>query len=105
MTSRPTVEDLHRRSAALGDRMSVQTRHGRIDEPARVVLACLDVEPAGLDPRRGSEQVEQLGHLLRRGADHVDVTVGRPLERVEALERVREPRGRRERRPEVVARE
>src|ERR671910_595645 len=82
-------------------------RHGRAvdDELARVGLARLDVEAAGLDPCHGSEEVEQLGHLLRGGADHVDVTVGRALERVEALQRVRESRSRRERRPEVVARE
>src|ERR671911_602206 len=45
---RPRRIDLHRRSAALGDRMAVQTRHGRVDELARVGLARLDVEAAGL---------------------------------------------------------
>ena len=54
----PGRVEQHGRPVAVRDRTPVQPRNRRVDEPREVGLARLDVEPAGLDPCSGSEQVE-----------------------------------------------
>jgi hypothetical protein len=76
---------------------------GRVGELAEVRRLRLRLEPLVLDSRGRAEQVEKRGHLVGRRADHLHVPRRRLTDVLEPLERAREPRGRRERRPEIVA--
>jgi hypothetical protein len=101
------------RAAVDVDRRTRAASTGLLPEPLRSGLGelervCLDQRrrvATRLDPRHDPEGVQQLAHLLRGRPHHRDVTRGRIAEVVGPLERVREAGDRRERRPQVVARE
>ena len=78
--------------------------NGSLRELERVDRAQDRLVASTLDPGRDREEVEQLDELVTRRIDDPEIAGGR-LADVLADQRLREPLDRRERRPQVVARE
>ena len=94
---------LDRRTFALHfDPILAESGRGRAGELERVDLPGHRVVPAGFDPRRESELVDQRRELVCGQSDHLHIARHRLVEPFEAGERVRETVHSRERRPQVV---
>ena len=74
-------------------------------ELERAHLADAGLPPAGLDARGRAELVEQPGHLLGRLLDHRQEALRPLVQLVRPRQRACEAVDRRQRRPQVVARE
>src|SRR4051794_3618849 len=97
---------LDRRSLALDpDAFFPELFRGALSQLERVELLADRVVAAGLDPSSERELVHELAELLGGGGDHPDVARSGLVEAPLALERMREPHDRGQRRAQVVARQ